>query len=377
MEHMCIYSKKTIRNATFDTREHIIPACIGGMQRLPIGYVCDDVNSIFSKLERPFARRSTISIMRRFLGPGKRGKVNPNKASASEIGVYQDNESSGLWLGYDKLNAPYSINQLYIRRDSGKVKLSLPPDDIRSHNELFEGLISELKSLKQSTEMHVILCNKLEYNDYILGYHKSMWYLAINPNQCEETAKDYVYMFAKHIPEAHKNDKFIIQQNISSTKITESQVQTSIKLEFNVNDYLRVIAKIAFNCLAHRKGRNFVHHHCFDPIRQAIYDGNEMFNFFELMDYSRKNNSQSFSDIFKHLDLLRNEKMGDQYHCILFFQVMGKLKCAVGLYGLYAPYIINLAENINISYIDGFFCDWRGRKEMTMTEYISAVIAQQ
>ena len=77
----CIYSLKMSSQATFNGQEHIIPACIGGILKLPKGYVSDETNTMFSSLEKSFSRDSIISISRTFLGPGKERKykqpINP------------------------------------------------------------------------------------------------------------------------------------------------------------------------------------------------------------------------------------------------------------------------------------------------------------
>lgn len=84
----CIYSLKTASEANFQKQEHVIPACIGGKAKLPKGYVSDEVNEMFSKLELDFARNNLlISLNRVFFGPGKRGSLDPNKATESDIHI--------------------------------------------------------------------------------------------------------------------------------------------------------------------------------------------------------------------------------------------------------------------------------------------------
>ena len=49
-KNLCIYTNKDDTQAHFKNQEHIIPACIGGMKKLPKGYVSDEVNTLFSGL---------------------------------------------------------------------------------------------------------------------------------------------------------------------------------------------------------------------------------------------------------------------------------------------------------------------------------------
>ncbi|MCL2361729.1 MAG: hypothetical protein FWC73_07960 [Defluviitaleaceae bacterium] len=372
MEQKCIYSLKTTTDATFETREHIIPACIGGMQRLPKGYVSDEVNSMFSQLELSFARKTEISLMRESIGPGKRGSLNPKKATASGIGIFQNIEDFEFGLGYRKLGKPYSINQMHIRESTGRVKFSLVPTSNLSNREVLAVFFDALREINSATDVCVIPDERLEKSEYIFGHYDDKWNLVLNPIHCTDKAKKYVTNFVIRMFEAVENNKFIMPFNIDDVAITQSQVSTNITLEFNYNDRYRVIAKIAFNGLAHLMGSKFVLQSNFDPIRRAIYIGESMSCFFDAMDYDKNDSEGSFSDFITKYDAVRGQKLGDQYHGLLFFKVMNKLKCAVGLYGLDRPHIINLAENINDSVFDVFLCDWRNKQEMSMIEYITS-----
>lgn len=82
---LCIYTGKDDTQAHFKNQEHIIPACIGGMKKLPKGYVSDEVNTLFSGLKLKLARNSPITIVRMFVGPGKRGSQRQGICHATEI----------------------------------------------------------------------------------------------------------------------------------------------------------------------------------------------------------------------------------------------------------------------------------------------------
>ena len=70
---MCIYLK-TSPTLTYKSQEHIFPAGIGGTSKLPKGYVSDQANAYFSRLEAAFMRGSFVSLVRRFEKIGHRGK---------------------------------------------------------------------------------------------------------------------------------------------------------------------------------------------------------------------------------------------------------------------------------------------------------------
>lgn len=62
----CIYLKKTEPEVTFSSEEHIFPAGIGGIQKLPLEYVSHDCNNAFSSMELDFMRNSIMSLPRQF-----------------------------------------------------------------------------------------------------------------------------------------------------------------------------------------------------------------------------------------------------------------------------------------------------------------------
>lgn len=69
----CIYLKGTEPVLSFNSQEHIFPAGIGGIQMLPKGYVSDQFNNSFSKIELDFMRNSLIALPRQFYGQEKEG----------------------------------------------------------------------------------------------------------------------------------------------------------------------------------------------------------------------------------------------------------------------------------------------------------------
>lgn len=108
-ENLCIYTKENDTEAHFRNQEHIIPACIGGMQKLPKGYVSDEVNTLFSALELKLARNSPITLPRMFIGPGKRGSHNPKRRGGASkiVSVMKSNENGIYSLGYIRMGTPF------------------------------------------------------------------------------------------------------------------------------------------------------------------------------------------------------------------------------------------------------------------------------
>ena len=373
MVHKCIYSLKTSDETEFATQEHVIPAFLGGMKKLPIGYVSDDVNKMFSKLELSFARETDIAIPRMFVGPGKRGNLNPAKASPSKVHIFQYEDGLGFGLGYIKLGAPYPIDQIHVFQGSANVRFSLSPIEGSSNSELLSNFSSKLTSLNTESSIKVLPDENLDKLEYIFGYSDGKWYLAINPTRCAGEAKDYILRFVQSIMLANRNGAVTMPNDMDEIGIKSSQIVSHFDFEIDLNNYYRVIAKTALNCLAHLKDNQFVLKPEFDSIRKAIYDDLDMSGYFGVLDSKTRGEHGSFADIFKKLDSLGGRGLGDQYHAIIFFSVMGAQMCIVGFYGLDNPYVIKLTEAATEPVLDGFFCDWRARTELNLLEYIEAI----
>ena len=88
MDKFCMYLKQTEPELTFKSDEHIFPAGIGGIQKLPMEYVSHDANNAFSAMEGQVMKKSLLALPRQFFGPGKRGNItNPKKATQGAVSL--------------------------------------------------------------------------------------------------------------------------------------------------------------------------------------------------------------------------------------------------------------------------------------------------
>lgn len=106
----CIYLKDADPNLTFNSGEHIFSAGVIGKRKLPLGYVSDECNNTFSKMELKFMRSSIISLPRQMVGPGKRGSLDPKKASQSQIFLMNEDNQDTIEFGYISLSKAYAIH---------------------------------------------------------------------------------------------------------------------------------------------------------------------------------------------------------------------------------------------------------------------------
>jgi len=341
----CIYLKRTEPELTFSSGEHIIPAGIGGIKKLPTGIVSDQANQIFSALELDFMRNSHISLPRQFYGPGKRGSLEPKKASKSNIHVMVSTNDGSPNLGYIKLGKPCSIPQLRVHFD-GEIRFNFDRADGTPEMQIS----SFTKSLKDFDNKYKEINDEIiPDNEFILGIYNGRWYLAKKPN--------------KRISNIHKITRKII--DLIEDKKLEPQYQTTQvtshqSLGFNIENFFRVCAKIVFNFLALSKGQNFVLREEFDPIRSWIINGGKN-KFVQLMD---KNAQPGF---------LKEIPFPELSHKILITKINNSLIGIIGFYGIDFEAILRLTDNLTVKNfdLDGFICDWRNKKEYSLIEFIS------
>ena len=101
----CIYTGKETPQASFDSAEHIFSKCIGGQNCLPRGYVSDEINNIFSKYERQFARENPIVLINRMFYPRVGRKHHKNR---EKMAVFKYDDK--VTLGYVAEANPICLN---------------------------------------------------------------------------------------------------------------------------------------------------------------------------------------------------------------------------------------------------------------------------
>jgi hypothetical protein len=91
--HKCIYSLKTEPDAHFLTQEHIFPKTLGGINKLPLGMVSDEVNQLFSPLEKDFVHNNPIIQTEKMIH-GPKGRKGHDKKDNIRI-LCKNGEYSG------------------------------------------------------------------------------------------------------------------------------------------------------------------------------------------------------------------------------------------------------------------------------------------
>ncbi|MCW6079680.1 HNH endonuclease [Clostridium sporogenes] len=342
----CIYLKKTEPEVTFKSEEHIIPAGIGGIRKLNNGMVSDQFNTgIFSSIELDFMRNSIVALPRQFQGPGKRGALTEKKATKSNIHIMsKSDEFDDVSLGYIKLGKPHQIPQLKITNQSN-IQIIFDQYDGDYTNQLVK-FIEVLKTF--NGRYNTLVESNIPMNQILLGNYKGKWYLGIRD---EQTIPPLVDIISKLI-----NNTSILSEQPKYDKV---QVISCQHMEFDMEKFYRVCAKIAFNFLASSHGSDFVLNEQFDPIRNWIVNGGDN-KFINLINKDKK--------IFEY------NLFPDEAHKIFITKDQNSLMGLLSLYGGVFEISILLCDNFSESfYIDGYICDWMNKKEYTLIEYLKTL----
>lgn len=364
--NLCIYSKKTDSEATFNTQEHIFPASLGGLSKLPKGYVSDEVNNKFSgELELDFTKESLVSICRQFEGPGSRGNItNSKKATRSKVHIFT-NDKGRVSLGYIMMGKPYQINQIVFNLDdnnefNGKCNLLFGEDikSIKNELEIFMGL-------EPNASITIISDKEIGSNKVILGVEKYQhkgkgpmkykWYIAhdgslVINDSSKNLIKDYIQKIYNNTDEENLNKE-----------VEKHQVISHQYLNFNIEKFNRTCAKIAFNYMASILGQDIVLNKEFNSIRNYIVKGGK--NKFVIIDNDIKLQESKYFEFMKDT------------HSIIANFCESEIIVILTLYGT-INIIIKVAYNISFQNlplefpVSGLIIDWKNRTECDLIEHV-------
>ncbi|MGI0534922.1 hypothetical protein KFD70_21770 [Bacillus pfraonensis] len=342
----CIYLRDTEPTLSFVSEEHIFPAGIGGIQKLPSNYVSDQCNNSFSTMELEFMRNSLISLPRQFYGPGKRGSLNVRKATRSQICLmsYED-EPNTVFLGYMKLGQPFFIQQLKINAN-GNFHIRVG-SDFSNIDQFLENFNQKLRSFKGRYILH--MDDKVDPNEFVIGLEEDgrTWHVCLSNEELVSRIDSCI--------ESILNQGGI--QTINS-EFRSAQVTTEQSLQFT-DTYFRVCSKIVFNFLAFVKGQEFVLEEQFNPIREWIVNGGEN-------TFANLTGGQKLERVFALIDLPQFA------HIIMIVQDRNDLFGIISFYGGHFETVIKLSNQFNgVFGMDGFICDWKNRNESRFIELVS------
>lgn len=335
----CIYLNKDESEVTFDSREHIFPASIGGINTLPANFVSKDCNNAFSKLELDFVRKSIISLPRQFYGPGKRGKLAERFATESGIMVMEGNENVNFKsLGYIKLGAPHTISQISLNF-VGATRLIIEGDFSEYENKV-SVFLESLSTFEG--DYTLVTDERIGENELLFGVHRNKWYLALSNKELAEKLGEYI-------------PQLLDSRNVLSKKAIKHTSFKRYEQSIVFSDvHFRMCAKIIFNYLSYVMGKEFVGMSCFDPLKKWILNGGK-----------------------SQFGRLIPDKIGgiveypEYSHVLTITKVKKSLVGHISFYGGSFQTLIILCDDFPQNFMpEGYICDWKNRREFKLVDWI-------
>lgn len=357
----CIYYKKSDQHLHFDKEEHVIPAGLGGIQKLKKGAVSDEANEKFSKLETVVLRNSLIGFNRMNNGPGKRGSHNVKKVTSPVMRVLKQEKGSPVEfvLGFIFKGQSYIIPQLILDFDI-KTNTFLPmymstvldeqsigdfPLDLdRKLIQLFKNkkITWKLVQLPFETKKHFIN----------IGHYQGKWYATTSFKKIHKNllALDMLPMLNEKVKEPEDKNE------LSKPEILgEILLNYKDKLNTDASTFYFMYLKTAFNALALFKGTDYVCNEIFDEIRESIIKVRNVDKFI-----------QSEKDLYDSEIEVYAKNFPDKAHYVIICAKDNRLIAYVSFYGEPPGKVILKDKYQGENFIDGLICDWENREEFRL-----------
>ena len=341
---MCIYLGSA-PELTYNKREHIFPAGMGGVNTLPQGWVSDRANALFSPLEGKLMHLSPVSLDRSLFGPGDR-RGRPSKSNVT-VGVEDDGK---IVLSYLSLGKPYLIDQVYMRSGDAEVSAN---DDGSSGGDILERMRAALGKFSAGDRFVFLPSPDIPDGEILIGALNGKIYVACCGERPDgETVYAAIQKFLGGFAqgELKRDSRHVRQRHVLAEN----------------GEIARVYAKTAMNALAHLRGPEYVLRPAFDGIRRWVVSGEngEEFSYLPSISAAR---------------LTPAHALPEDAHCCLFLQVGGELRALVSFYGRYtrqftlgAP-----AGSADFSFPEGYVCDWKNKEEFTLQEHMERLVGRR
>jgi hypothetical protein len=346
--YRCIYSNISEPHLTFTKREHVIPAGLGGITKLPLGYVSDEINESFSRIERVALQHSFVSINRGRFGPGKRGNLNVKKIKNPIIMVLREGEDLNevFRLGFLFTGESHLIPQIYL--DFNDEENYITTSYFATIYDVEEGkdIISTFKMrffdfLKNENKEFILIEMPFTTNKHFIcvGFSNGKWFAA--------TSHKYInmdYLAGYLLPELVK------EQEMSPLIQPKTLFKYERRLQMD-SSFAFIYVKTALNSLAYLMGSEFVFDIIFDDVRNAIKDQNNLDSF--LID--RRELYDLINGIVSEIPV--------KSHFVIITTIESMVIAFVSFYKE-PPGIIRLArEYPGEMFTKAIICDWQNRNE--------------
>jgi hypothetical protein len=344
----CIYLNKTETNLNYTKREHVIPAGLGGINKLPLGSVSDEINETFSRIERIALQKSFVSINREKFGPGKRGSLNINKVSNPLIMLMREGENTNeiFRLGFLFAGESYLIPQIYLdfNDEEGYISTSYYSTvfDVEEGEQILSAFKSQFIAFLSNQNRDYILIEMPFTTDkhfICIGCFKGKWFAATS-----HKIINMDYMAMDLLPELVKET---VNEPIVQPKAL-FKYERALQMD---SSFAFIYAKTAFNSLAFLMGSDFVKDEVFDDVRNAIKDQMNL----DMILIDRR-------EFYSLIDGIVS-KVPSKSHFVIVTTFESMVLAFVSFYKE-PPGIIKLAnEYTGQTFTKGIICDWQNRNE--------------
>ena len=334
---MCLYYKSG-QGLTYENREHIFSNAVGGMNRLPRGYVSDQANALFSKIELVAFRQSFIALNRMVLGPGKKGSIINKSKSPVNI-VHNDDGSFSLGILINMVD--HVIPHCYM--NDGKMRWGCNVvDSVEKIYQTMEDILSFNGKIKR------LVGPAIPQGAILFGLYEKDFYIAMSDD-------------------AHSDEKVssVIAEMIRHTYGNEGEFHTTHKsgkhsMMFQENnDISRVYGKTALNVLALIAGDDYAKRQEFDDFRNWITTGENMEKFHSLPDM----NIGNLNSIFRAFP-------ENSHWCILVNANHNLIVTVCYHSQLQKSFCLGSISDGRFTTPDGYICDWANKKEYRLLDWI-------
>jgi hypothetical protein len=373
----CIYTGKSEKEATFTQREHVIPKAIGGIYTLPVGYVSDEINHLFSCWEEQFVHQFPfITIPRSLFGPDGRKKHN----HAANVTFMKSIKDGSMQLGYLRLGIPYTLNQAVFTLNINSIPDKLVEfkfevkdkyGENRDKYNLENCSLKFLNDLKAADDKYKLIYDDSDVikNKIFVGVKKRKIFIGLSKNTEYGDVHELIGKLLRLLKSITKED-FLRKCRDNDVHYSIHYVKVKQNFYFRLGLIYKVYAKIAFNVLAKLEGQEFVLRRCFDPLRKAII-GNNMKEIFNFCSLGKVNEDPKINKSYHLL------KIGNNSHLINFLRENNQLFAMIQLYGGHVPAFVSMCrddENISdfdtFTYPQGYLCDWENHDEDVFAQLI-------
>lgn len=348
---MCIYLGDKI-GLHYENQEHIFPAGIGGIAKLPAGFASDEFNKMISVFELDFMRNSLVSIPRHFEGPGKRGKLAEKFYSPSKVSVILNVKDKVHSLGYTIKGKPYEIPHMSLNPATGATSLSFPND----HSTSFESKITKFHEWSKQIDWD----KTIELDGSMLPDNLILYGIAKLESGALRSfiAKNNLNQFHLHAAMVQRiAEDYYKQSKEPSAMKYHAQVHAKATLS---HDHYRIFAKVAVNFIASIKGQDFIQADRFKPIVNWVTHGGD----------------NKFVRLIPEINLFGTDafKFPPSSHYVIVSKVHERMIAYISLYSSLNVFL-DFGFKMNEPFNDiGMVCDWKNRKEYSLLEYISTLV---